>query len=179
MLSKKTKRLFIFALVIIAISGCNKSKNWTSSLVLQSKSSNSIAVTGTYDIKGAKNDVEVGICWDDETDPNLDDGNSNHIISSSTNLDFSIENLYASATYYFRPFIYNNDGTGLKYGEEVAIETDNLSAFENCTLTTGVVEHSNIVFSLGTLSTSNLPGHYKMNSISSALDINFLLQRKT
>jgi len=172
-----TLKNFTFGLALAALalnlSSCNKSKNWESSVVLQTKTYNSIAVDATYDIKGNKNEVEVGVCWDDEPNPNLDDGSMSTLVTGPSTADFVIDDLYANTVYYFRPFIYSTDGTGLNYGEEMSFATDQVPDFDNCTLTPGQVEDGTSTYSMGNLSGILLPDHYKLSVATTDFDFNF------
>ncbi len=142
-------------------------------MVLQTKTYNSIAVDATYDIKGNKTQAEVGVCWDDEANPNLDDGSMSTVVTGASTVDFVIEDLYANTVYYFRPFIYSTDGTGLTYGEEMSFATDQVPDFDNCTLAPGEVEDGTSTYSLGNLTGILLPDHYKMNVTTADFDFNF------
>lgn len=166
-------KVLLFIAIAVSISACNKSDKWTSSALLQTKTYNSMAVDAIYDITGAKGDVEIGICWDDEANPNLDDESVTQIISQNSTIDYQIENLYANTTYYFRPFIYQDNGTALLYGEEISITNDPIPAFDNCTITTGEVDNEGTIYLVDDLQDILLPDFYKLSMSDSNFDFNF------
>ena len=159
--------------IAFIFTACNKSAKWTSSATVSSQTYNSFSVIGNYDITGAKNDAEVGICWNDTGSPNLDDGNYNEFISTSGNLNFLIENVYANHTYYIRPFVYREDGTALLYGDEISTTTPPVPAFDNCTLTTGEVELGGTVYSMTAMSSILTSQSYKLSVTTSDFDFTF------
>jgi hypothetical protein len=163
----------VMLLAITTFISCNKEKKWESTASLTSKTYHTAAIAVRYDIKGAKEDIEVGICWDDESNPNLNDGSISQAITSSETVDFDISKLYANTTYYFKPFIYTEGGGALKYGEEISMTTDGLPALADCTPTSGVVELGGTAFSTDNMTTVLLPDYYKVNMSNAAFDFNF------
>lgn len=159
--------------VVLLLFSCNKSAKWSSTSAVITITHNSLALSVSYDISGAKNDVEVGVCWNDTGNPNLDNGSYIETITSSTSLDFIIDNLYSNHVYYFRPFVYRNDGTALIYGEEKVVTTKAVAPFENCSLTTGIVEHGTSVFSVGNLTSYLNSQTFQLSVTSTDFDFTF------
>ena len=173
MISKQPLKLLVLLLTITALASCNKEKKWDSTASLQSMNYTSGVVSVNYNIDGAKGDVEVGLCWDDETSPNLNDESVSQSISSSSTIDFDISKLYANKTYYFTPFIYTENGSALIYGEEISVTTDGLPALENCTTTAGEVELGGSSFSTENMTTGLFPDFYKMSMSNADFNFNF------
>jgi len=173
MISKQPLKLVVLLLTVSALAACNKEKKWDGTASLTSKTYHTAAIAVNFDIKGAKEEIEVGICWDDESNPNLNDGSLSQLISSSTTVDFDINKLYANTTYYFKPFIYTENGGALKYGDEISMTTDALPALTNCTPTSGEVEIGGTSFSTNNMTTSLLPDFYKMSMSNADFDFNF------
>ncbi|MEO9533057.1 MAG: hypothetical protein ABJG68_08980 [Crocinitomicaceae bacterium] len=160
-------------LVAVVLFACNKSSKWTASAAASSITYNSLAVNANYDITGAKGDVEVGLCWNDTGNPNPDHESVTEIISTSTSINYEVENLYANHVYYIRPFLYQDNGTALIYGDELAVTTGDIPAFDNCTLTTGEVDKGGTIYSMGNLSSVLNSTSFEMSVTTSDFDFTF------